>query len=52
MGNVSRRQGDRKQALDFFRTAAAADAANEAGLIDIAVELRDLGSWRKRVDLG
>jgi tetratricopeptide (TPR) repeat protein len=43
MGNISRRRGDREQALDFFRKAAAADATNKARLIDVAVELRDLG---------
>jgi tetratricopeptide (TPR) repeat protein len=43
MGNISRRRGDRGQALDFFRKAAVADATNKARLIDVAVELRDLG---------
>lgn len=43
MGNIHRRRGDREQALDFFRKAAEADASNKTRLIDIAVELRDLG---------
>jgi mannosyltransferase OCH1-like enzyme/Tfp pilus assembly protein PilF len=43
MGNISRRRGDREQALDFFRRAARVDATSKSRLIDVAVELRDLG---------
>ncbi len=51
MGNISRRRGDRKQALDFFRRAAAADATNKGRLIDVVVELRDLGQLEESASI-
>src|SRR5262249_41640859 len=43
LGNIHRRRGDREAALASFRRAVDADPANKTRLIDVAVELRDLG---------
>ena len=43
LGNIYRRRGDREAALVSFRLAADADSGNKLRLIDVAVELRDLG---------
>lgn len=43
LGNIHRRRGDRGAAFEFFQKAAVANPANKARLIDVAVELRDLG---------
>jgi tetratricopeptide (TPR) repeat protein len=43
LGNIHRRRGDRAAALASFRRAADADPSNTTRLIDVAVELRDLG---------
>ncbi|MFH0296323.1 tetratricopeptide repeat protein [Bradyrhizobium sp. 31Argb] len=45
LGNIRRRQGDRKQALAFFRRASKADPTNISRLTDIAIELRDVGRF-------
>ena len=45
LGNIHRRRGDRAAALASFRRAVDADPANRTRLIDVAVELRDLGRF-------
>jgi tetratricopeptide (TPR) repeat protein len=45
LGNIHRRRNDREAALASFRRAADADLPNTTRLIDVAVELRDLGRF-------
>jgi tetratricopeptide (TPR) repeat protein len=44
LGNIYRRRGDRRAALASFRLAAEADPNDKIRLVDVAIELGDLGN--------
>jgi tetratricopeptide (TPR) repeat protein len=44
LGNICRRRGDRNAALEAFRRAAATDPLSLDRKLDVAIELRELGS--------